>query len=377
MARHGPAAGEPRWDYVPGLDGLRAIALLAVLAFHQQFATARGGYLGVSSFFTLSGFLITSLAIDERRRTGRLSWRGFWERRARRLLPAAVVALVAVLVVQAWLTVGSGPRLRGDVLSAVAYVTNWRLVMADGGYADLFATPSPVVHFWSLAIEEQFYLVWPVVFLIGLALLRRRALVMAVVAGAILSSLLMAAMYEPLTDPSNVYYNTFTRLSGLLLGGALALVWDPARRAERPAEPGISGAATTGLGLIGAIGLGAIMRTTGEFDSFLYRGGFFLVGLTTCLLIVAATNERTAFASVLATAPMTWIGKRSYAIYLWHWPIVVFTRPDADIALHGMASYAYRIGLTLLLAELSYRLVEAPWRMSRRDRMFWRATRHR
>ena len=109
VAHHGPAAGEPRWGYVPGLDGLRAIALLAVLAFHQQFATARGGYLGVSSFFTLSGFLITSLAIDERRRTGRLSWRGFWERRARRLLPAAVVALVAVLVVQAWLTVGSGP----------------------------------------------------------------------------------------------------------------------------------------------------------------------------------------------------------------------------------------------------------------------------
>src|SRR5919108_3689346 len=207
--------------YLPELDGLRAVSVLAVLAFHQGFALARGGFLAVSSFFTLSGFLIASLALDEWSGTGTLSFARFWERRARRLLPAALLTLAGIAVLQTTLSIGSGSGFRFDLLSTLAYATNWRLVAQGGDYAGLFTSPSPLTHFWSVAIEEQFYLVFPLAF-VGLMAFGR-VVAGRVFAVAALASFAVAALTAAGDGNGGlVYYGTHTRAAEILTGVALA-----------------------------------------------------------------------------------------------------------------------------------------------------------
>ncbi len=228
-----PAAAA-RLRYLPGLDGLRALAVLAVLVYHADVAWLPGGFLGVDVFFVISGYLITSLLLAERSATGRIKLRRFWARRARRLLPAlfALLAVVAVVVL-AWVP-DQQARLGGDVGAAFTYSTNWYLIFHQESYFVALGRPSLLRHLWSLAVEEQFYLAWPLIFAAGLALYGKRWFPKVILVGALVSAVLMALLFIPGTDPSRVYFGTDTRAAGLLVGSLLAFAWVPGRLSTRP-----------------------------------------------------------------------------------------------------------------------------------------------
>ncbi|HEX5365850.1 MAG TPA: acyltransferase family protein [Acidimicrobiales bacterium] len=365
----------PGLGYIGALDGLRAIGLLFVLLYHHQVPVARGGYYGVSSFFTLSGFLITSLAIGERQRTGRLSWAAFWERRARRLLPAAMVALATVVALTSWASIASGPRLRGDVLSAIGYVTNWRLAAGGGEYADLFSSPSPVVHFWSLAIEEQFYLLFPLGFVGLMAAVRGRLGAAAGVAGAAAAASFAVAWWSAAAAGNDgiTYYGTHTRASELLVGVALAFVlaaWRgrPAPRhgdhaAGAPASPGRPATRTwvlTAAGFVAVAGLVRLWTLMPIGDERVFRGGTVVNSLLTCVVIVAAVGSR-RFDAVLGARPLRTVGRVSYGAYLFHWPLFLLLSTQRT-GLDGSALFAVRVAATMAAAAASYWLVEKPFR---------------
>ena len=283
---------------MPGLDGLRALAVLAVLAYHLDVGWAAGGLLGVGIFFTLSGFLITDLLLESWVRGG-IDLGRFWLRRARRLLPALFVILV---IVAAWVTLLRPEELdslRGAVASAAAYVNNWWLIFSDIPYVDRFGPPSPLGHLWSLAVEEQFYLVWPFVLLAGLRLLRepvRRARVRPRLAAATLvlaaaSAVLMALLYHPGFDSTRVYDGTDTRAFGLLIGAALAMVW-PARRLGAAIAPGARRALDC-AGLAGLAVIGVLIWRTDYYSPFLYPYGLLLLSVATALAIVSLAHPAT------------------------------------------------------------------------------------
>ncbi|CAA9483211.1 MAG: O-antigen acetylase [uncultured Rubrobacteraceae bacterium] len=370
---------------MPGLDGLRALAVVAVLLYHAGLASVPGGFLGVEVFFVISGYLITALLVAEWRRRGRIDLAAFWMRRARRLLPALYLVVLATLAYAVVFLPGEVAGLRGDALSAFGYVTNWYLIFGNESYFEAMGRPSLLRHLWSLAVEEQFYLLWPPVVAAGISLgarrwrLRRLMFASLAVAGA--SALLMAALYAPEIDPSRIYYGTDTRATGLLFGAALAFVWRPgertsreacarlSRRGSRPAarfrrrwgwlRPALLDAA--GLAALG--GLAAFCLRLDEFQPLLYTGGFAAVGLTTAALVAVVAHPHSKVGTVLlGWRPLRWVGERSYGIYLWHWPVFMVTRPGLDVPLDGAKLLALRLAVTVLLAHLSYRYVEQPVR---------------
>lgn len=349
-----------RLRYLPGLDGLRALAVAAVLAYHGGLARWGGGFLGVEVFLVISGYLITSLLLAEREATGTVRLGAFWLRRARRLLPAVLVLLGVVSVVSVLFLPGEVARLRGDVVSSLFYVQNWHQILAEQSYFEAVGRPPLLRHLWSLAVEEQFYLFWPLVFAAGIRFLGHRRLLVGVLAGAVGSLLLMALLFDPGSDPTRVYYGTDTRASGLLVGVALALVWPPWRmRADVP------GRASTVLDVVGGVallGLVLAMMGFGDRSALLYRGGFGLVDVLTAVVILVVAHPAARLGTVLGIAPLRWVGLRSYGIYLWHWPVFVLTRPGVDVDWPGWLVLVVRLGLTLALAELSYRYVEMPVR---------------
>ncbi|HET6771891.1 MAG TPA: acyltransferase family protein [Acidimicrobiales bacterium] len=363
-----PAAAPPDTArglaYRPGLDGLRALALLAVLAFHHGWPGAPGGYLGVSAFFTLSGFLITTLALLEWQRTGRLSWRRFWERRARRLLPAAVVTLAGVLVLQAWAETGSGPRFRGDVLAALGYGANWRLAQGDGGYADLFAEPSPVVHFWSLAIEEQFYLAFPLVFAGVMALLggaRRRGAAIALFGAAALASFAVAwVSASRYGNDGLTYYGTHTRAGELLVGVTLAFVLFRPGRVQGAAAGRARGWALDLAGVAALAGLAWLWHSVAIGERGLFHGVTALNALLTGLVVAAVVGPG-RLDRALGVGPLRAVGKVSYAAYLFHWPLFLVLTPRL-VGVTGPRLWAVRVAATLVAAAVSYVVIEAPFR---------------
>jgi len=370
---------------MPGLDGLRALAVVAVLLYHAGLATVPGGFLGVEVFFVISGYLITALLVTEWRRRGRIDLPAFWMRRARRLLPALYLVVVATLAYAVVFLPGEVAVLRGDALSAFGYVTNWYLIFGNESYFEAMGRPSLLRHLWSLAVEEQFYLLWPPVVAAGISLgarrwrLRRLMFVSLAVAGA--SALLMAALYAPDIDPSRIYYGTDTRATGLLFGAALAFVWRPgertsretcARLARRGSCPAgrlrrkwgwIRPALLDAVGLAALAGLAAFCLTLDEFQPLLYSGGFAAVGLTTAALVAVVAHPQARVGTrLLGWRPLRWVGERSYGIYLWHWPVFMVTRPGLDVPLDGARLLALRLAVTVLLAHLSYRYVEQPVR---------------
>ncbi|NJN19777.1 MAG: acyltransferase, partial [Oscillochloris sp.] len=345
--------------YLVGLDGLRALAVIAVLLYHAGYYLV-GGYLGVESFFVLSGFLITTLLVADFRRHGRIRLGSFWLRRIRRLLPALILTLAGTLLLTALLAPGELQALGADMLAALLYVMNWKLIIAQQSYFDAFSRPSLIQHLWSLAIEEQFYLFWPLLCAAGMRLLRPAGFLAAVLAAALGSSLLMAGMYDAGVDVSRIYYGTDTRASALLIGAALALIWTPERRQSQNRRRDL---ALEVAGVPALLLLLAAYVWLYEQHPLLYLGGFQVVTIATAIVIAAATAPAARLLpALLETRPMIWIGRRSYSLYLWHWPIFLLVPPDALGAESRWPVEVLRFGLTVLLAAASYRLVEQPVR---------------
>jgi peptidoglycan/LPS O-acetylase OafA/YrhL len=364
---------------MPGLDGLRAVAVLAVIAFHLGFGWAPGGLLGVGIFFTLSGYLITDILLSQLSRRGHIRLGRFWLARARRLLPALFAMLVIVV---AWVTI-FGPaqpqQFRDAVVASALYVSNWQLIFGDVSYFARFAPPGPLNHLWSLAIEEQFYIVWPFLLLIGIKLVRetplpsgvRPRLAVVTLALGLVSAILMAALYHPSLDPSRVYYGTDTRAFELLFGAALAMVWP-----SRKLSPRIgAGARTTldGLGVAGLAVIALMVWKTDQYSAFLYRGGFVLLSIATVLVVAALSHPASRLGPVLGWKPLRWIGVRSYALYLWHFPIIVLTTPggvaNGAEPLRELLQFAAIVGVS----ALSWRYVEDPVRHGALGRLWKRA----
>ncbi len=346
----------PRVTYLPGLDGLRALAVLVVLLYHSSLNLMPGGFLGVQVFFVISGYLITSLLLTEWHAREGIDLLHFWVRRARRLLPALFVVIVSAQAFAVLFLPDEVAGLRGDALAAAGYVTNWYLIFAHQSYFETMGRPSLLRHLWSLAVEEQYYLFFPPLLLILLRWLKPRGAFLVVLAGAFASALWMALLYQPDVDPSRVYYGTDTRASALLLGAALAFIW------KSDATHRVS-ARLLDLGGFVALGLlAAACLWLDEFNGFLYQGGLFLVALLTIIVIAAIAHSQTRLTRLLGIAPLRWIGLRSYGLYLWHWLVFDVTRPQLDVSLTGLPLFLLQVGISLLLADLSYRLVESPVR---------------
>lgn len=348
--------------YMPALDGLRALAVLAVLAYHADLWWARAGFLGVDVFFVISGYLITTLLLSEFRRTGEIDLLRFWGRRLRRLLPALLLLLAVVSVLAPMLAPDQNSRLGGDVAAALTYVSNWRLVFQRQSYFEAMGRPPLLLHLWSLAVEEQFYLIWPPVLAFALSRYHGgnpRRLVKWILLAVASSAAAAAVIYSPGADPSRIYYGTDTRVGTILIGAGLAFVWNPGKRTARIRVAGML-RDVAGLGAL--IALGWIVFKWTEFDPQLYTWGLILVAVLSAVAVAAAAHPGLATRTLLANGPMRWLGQRSYSIYLWHWPVYMVTRPQIDIALTGLPLLAIRFGLSLLLAALSYRFVEMPMR---------------
>lgn len=340
------------------------MAVAAVLCFHGGFSWAVGGFLGVSTFFTLSGFLITTLLLAEHRRTGRLDRTRFWLRRFRRLMPAAVACLAGVVLFAA--TVATPAQLvdlRGDMLASLFYAANWRFIADGSSYAEIFTAPSPVLHFWSLAIEEQFYLVFPLV-LAGLLAVGRGS--RRVVAGALGLATVASLTYSFVVSGRSIdaaYYNTFTRAAELLIGALLALAL---------AHPGVAAALDRGrapravlvASILALVACVVAWNQVEQTDQWLYRGGLGLYAVLTATVVAAAIRPgplRTLFSS----GTLRWLGRVSYGAYLYHWPIFLWLTP-LRTGLSQWPLFGLRVGVTLAAAELSYRFLEEPIRRGRR-----------
>jgi peptidoglycan/LPS O-acetylase OafA/YrhL len=358
-----------RLGYLPGLDGLRAISVLAVMAFHHYFiggheeGYAPGGFLGVEVFFVVSGYLITALLLAERRDTGGVSLPKFWLRRARRLLPALFVMIAVVVLYAILFLPDSIDRLRPDTLGALTYTSNWWLIISDQSYIAEVGRPALMKHLWSLAIEEQFYLFWPPLLLLGLRKLGRRRLLQVMLAVALTSTVWMAIVANG--SINQAYYSTTTRLSGLVLGSMMAFFFAPYQIRGRPGR-GVRWV----MDLTGLAGLFVLFWSFGHFtfpgvtqgDLDVFRGGFLVVDIATLFVIAAVVHPRSDIGPMLGIRPLRWVGLRSYSIYLWHYPIFCVTRPGLDVPLHGWQLATLRVVLTLAAAELSYRFVEVPIR---------------
>jgi len=387
--------------YMPGLDGLRALAVLAVIAYHEQFGWAPGGLLGVGVFFTLSGYLITDLLLGQWARSGGLNLGDFWLRRARRLLPALFVMLA---LVTAWVTVVSPSRLaslRGAVAGAATYSSNWYYIYTHNSYFARFAPPGPFDHLWSLAVEEQFYLVWPWLLLAGVYFLRGRRpgavrwLALPTLALAAVSAVAMLKLYHPGYDPTRIYEGSDTRACGLLIGAALAMVWPSRRTAGAAATAGT--AATTGTvasaasaasagtalwarvlldgaGFAGLAVIGLMIWRVGQYSAFTYEGGLVLLSLATAGVVAAAACPGTLVGAALGWKPLRWIGVRSYGIYLWHYPVIILTSPANSTV--DLPRAALQVAASIGLAALSWRFVEEPIRQGALGRS-WKRLRSR
>ncbi|MNO57205.1 O-acetyltransferase OatA [compost metagenome] len=347
--------------YVPGIDGLRALSVLAVIAYHLNLNWAEGGLLGVGIFFVISGYLITDQIITQWEKHRRLNFPDFLARRVRRLLPAMIVML---FVVALWLLIIEPSRLvglKGDFISSLFYLNNWWLIFHNVSYFESFGPPSPIGHLWSLSIEGQFYMLWPIVLIIVMKIARRRGKLIAwIMACAAVSALAMALIYVPGTDPSRVYYGTDTRVFALLIGAALAVAWPSQKLNDKVSEP-----ARRVLDLVGGLGLILLLvlfNQVNEFDDLLYRGGFLVISLIAAVVIAVLAHPASRLGSIVGCKPLRWIGVRSYSLYIWHFPVIILSSPNVNTEETSMLRIIIQVAVSFLLAALSYKYVEEPIR---------------
>jgi peptidoglycan/LPS O-acetylase OafA/YrhL/lysophospholipase L1-like esterase len=363
------ASTRPRSTHWPALDGWRGFTIWFAISVHAGYFTA-GGVLSLDTFFVLSGFLITGLLLREWDRSSGINLLAFWARRARRLLPALFVVLGAVLVYAAVLAPSLGlDKLRGDVLASLGYVVNWHFIASGQSYFGSFTTPSPLLHLWSLAVEEQFYLVWPPIVLLTLWLARRRLSERGVIAsvglvallGAVASSIWMVALYQPGADPSRVYYGTDTRAQAMLIGAVLAVVTTlhgPLR--SRPGRAMLTIAAP--LCLLVVVAPWFASDATAVHDFFYGQYGLFVYCVATAVVLWRLTQERVGLLGAALSLPLVrWVGGISYEMYLWHWPTYLVVTPDRT-GLDGLTLLAVRLSAVVALSWATARLVDDPIR---------------
>ncbi|PFJ24541.1 acetyltransferase [Bacillus anthracis] len=347
--------------YMVGLDSLRGLAILGVILYHINFNWMPGGFLGVTVFFVLSGYLITDILAMEWKRNKRIDLKKFWLSRARRLLPGMLVMLVITL---AWITIFHSSlleKMRGDSLAALFYVSNWWYIYHKLSYFDNFNQISPLNHFWSLAVEEQFYVVWPFIISLGFYYIKKQSrMILLICLGAFASALAMAILYEPGVDPSRIYYGTDTRAFSLLIGAVLALVWPSNRLANK-----IIPKARFILDVVGGIALIIILVMfwkTNQYDPFLYKGGMVLLSIATALLVANLAHPASRIAQFLRFRPLRWVGVRSYGIYLWHYPILTLTTPKVNAGDFSLIRATLQFLLIILIAQISWKFIEKPIR---------------
>ncbi len=359
-----------RLAFIPGLDGVRALAVLGVMGYHGGLSILPAGFFGVDAFFVLSGFLITSLLVREWSDTGAIVLRSFWARRARRLLPALLVVLVFVaLYVRFIATPGAYPGLRGDGFASLFYVANWHFIFSGQSYFAQASAVSPLLHTWSLAIEEQFYIIWPLVVL-GIFRLRGRRTTAALrtllavsIVGALLSAAEMAILFSPGQDPSRVYYGTDTHAQSLFVGTALAAGVALWRGHGADIVSSARGRVLLSMaGLIGFAGSVFLWSHIQFEQAFVFRGGFLVASLAAAGVISSVVLYPSgALARVLAVAPLRFVGRISYGMYLWHFPLDI-ALTSGRTGLSGWPLFLLRTGATIAVSFVSYRLIEEPIR---------------
>jgi peptidoglycan/LPS O-acetylase OafA/YrhL len=343
------------------------------MLFHAGVQAVGGGLLGVDVFFVLSGYLVTSLLLGEHARTGTVRLRQFWVRRAQRLLPALFVLLAGVCAYARWVGTGTSPNvLRSDALSTLGYVANWHYIAAGQNYFNRYAPPSPLLHTWSLAVEEQFYLVWPILALLVLRRFGRRGLGWTAGILAAGSAAMCAALYLSGASVNRLYYGTDTRAQSIMVGAALAILVPMARDANRTRQPSRLMAA---LGIVGAAGLAYCLHAVQGTGPFLYEGGFLLVALSTAAVVaVTVVRPRDPLSRVLSWRPLRYTGRISYGLYLYHWPVfLLLTYPRTGLS--HVPLLVVRFAVTFAVAELSYRFIETPIRTGQPLVLRWRPSR--
>lgn len=351
--------------YIPAIDGLRAVAVIAVLLYHLGISWIPGGFLGVDLFFVISGYVITRLLLDSIQRSGGLDLRAFYIARIRRLLPPLLFMIITTaLFVSAWAP-DTIKRFLSDAPFAIFGAMNWWLVFRHTDYFEAIGRPPLLQHTWSLGVEAQFYLLWPLILLLVLRFLGKNkipgtALLIASFSGLSLLLLSLRIDSANAAQVSHVYFGTDTHSIGLFLGAALAVKWVPQNLSEevnKKAQDFIDG-----IGIFGFLGILATFLFINESDPTLYKLAFPLVGIFGCAILTSVVHPASRFAPILSSKFMVWIGERSYAIYLWHWIIFQITRPTFDLEGSTWALFSLRILIVFALSDISLRLVELPIR---------------
>jgi peptidoglycan/LPS O-acetylase OafA/YrhL len=359
--------------YIPAIDGLRAVAVIAVMLYHLGFKWIPGGFLGVDLFFVISGYVITRLLLDSIQRSGGLDLRAFYIARVRRLLPPLVFMIITTTVVVGLWAPDTMRRFLGDTPFALFGGMNWWLVFRHTDYFEAIGRPPLLQHTWSLGVEAQFYLLWPLILLLVLKYFGKNkipgaALLIAAFSGIALLVVSLQVDAASASQVSHVYFGTDTHSVGLFLGAALAVSWIPQNLQEtvsKKAQDFIDG-----IGVVGLLGIIACFLFVDETDPTLYKLAFPLAGIFGCAIITSIVHPASRFAPILSSKPFVWIGERSYAIYLWHWVVFQVTRPNYDLEGSEWALYALRILIVFALADISLRLVELPVRTGLIDYWF-------
>jgi peptidoglycan/LPS O-acetylase OafA/YrhL len=353
-----PAGSEMK--YLPGLDGMRAIAVAAILGYHLGAPWLRGGLLGIGVFFTLSGYLITTILITTWDRRGDLDLGNFWLRRARRLLPALIMMLVVVLIATPVLDHQVLPERGIEALAALFAVSNWTTITSDVAHVQPFSGPGALDHLWSLAVAEQFYLLWPLVLLLLFKTLHggRNRMTLVTVCLATVSFLLLLPLTAPGLENLHAYLGTDAGAAGLLIGAALAMVWPTLLTHD------VSENRRHIVDILGAAALAIIVTMfvlTNEHSAWLSRGGLVLLSVATAVLVAAVVHPASLVGPVLGVLPLRWIGERSYGIYLWHLPVVAFM-PQGVLAERPLVRAGVQLALIISLSALSWAVLESPIR---------------
>jgi len=352
-------------QYIPAIDGLRALAVIAVMFYHLGFSWIPGGFLGVDLFFVISGYVITRLLLDSIAQSGGLDLRGFYLARARRLLPALLFTVITTTIAIGIWAPDTIKRFISDLPFALTGTMNWWLVAREQDYFESIGRPPLLQHTWSLAVEAQFYLVWPLILYFILKKLGKNripfaALMIAAASGIALLIVSLSLDSSNTSKVSHIYFGTDTHSIGLFLGAALAVSWIPQNfttQVSKKAQDFIDG-----VGVFGFIGILATFLLIDESQPTLYKIAFPLAAIFGAAIIMSVVHPASRFAPILENPVLIWIGERSYAIYLWHWIIFQVTRPTVDLAGQTWALYSLRILIVFALADISLRYVEIPIR---------------